>query len=279
MAILRKQHNPFVSSIPVSMGTKTRWDAINANGNEDFVAVKEAIGWKAGIAKKVPQTGMLGTRMDGKVEDTANAGNYITLQGSDGDVIEFRNVASKTLAEVGTGTFAIGSVVYGEVDGTTGKVTVTSFAEDGDIFLGVVTKGLETWTDEDGSSTNKSVSVQLATFGTIYKEVDNSNLAYITSFSLPVGETGAGGTAADVAGVINQDAGTIAVAAVAGTTITSLVATFTLSTGASAKIGTTAQQSGSTVNNFTSAKTYTVYAGDGIHTKQYVVTVTVAAAA
>lgn len=277
MAILRKQHNPFVSSIPVSMGTKTRWDAINANGNEDFVAVKETIGWKAGIAKKVPQTGMLGTRMDGKVEDTANAGNYITLQGSDGDVIEFRNVASKTLAEVGTGVFAIGSVVYGEVDGTTGKVTVTSFAEDGDIYLGVVTKGLETWTDEDGLSTNKSVSVQLATNGTIYKEVDNSNLAYITAFSLPVGAE-SGGVAAAVAGVINQDAGTIAVAAVAGTTITSLAATFTLSNGASAKIGTTAQTSGTTPNNFTAAKTYTVYAGDGIHTKQYVVTVTVAAA-
>lgn len=271
MAILRKQHNPYVSSLPVSMGTKTRWDAINANGNDDFVAVKEAIGWKAGIAKKVPQTGMLGTRYDGKVEDTANAGNYITLQGTDGDVVEFRNVASKSLAEVGTGVFAVGSVVYGEVSGTTGKVTITSFAEDGDIVLGVVTKGLETWTDEDGSSTNKAVSVQLATIGTIYKEVDNSNLAYITSYSLPVGASGAA-----VAGVIDHDAGTIAVAAVAGTTVTSLAATFALSAGASAKIGTTAQTSGSTTNNFTTAKTYTVYAGDGIHTKQYVVTVTVA---
>ena len=36
---------------------------------------------------------MLGTRYDGKVEDTATTGNYVTLTGRDGDVVEFRNVA------------------------------------------------------------------------------------------------------------------------------------------------------------------------------------------
>ena len=79
----------------------------------------------------------------------------------------------------------------------------------------------------------------------------------------------------DFPGVIDQ-AGTIAVTVPYGTSTSALVATFALATGASAKIGTTAQVSGTTSNNFGSAKTYTVTAADGVTTKDYEVTVTVA---
>ncbi|WP_222708728.1 DUF5018 domain-containing protein, partial [Paenibacillus sp. N3.4] len=61
-----------------------------------------------------------------------------------------------------------------------------------------------------------------------------------------------------------------------GTSVTSLVATFTSSAGSTVKVGTTTQVSGTTVNDFTSPVTYTVTAQDGT-TKSYIVTVTIAA--
>ncbi|HRP70342.1 MAG TPA: hypothetical protein PLY93_12480, partial [Turneriella sp.] len=66
---------------------------------------------------------------------------------------------------------------------------------------------------------------------------------------------------------------TIAVTVPYGTNVTALVATFTI-TGASVNISGTSQVSGTTANNFATAKTYTVVAADG-STKNYTVTVTV----
>ncbi|MDY0315730.1 MAG: fibronectin type III domain-containing protein, partial [Bacteroidales bacterium] len=58
--------------------------------------------------------------------------------------------------------------------------------------------------------------------------------------------------------------------------VTDLVATFTLSDGASAKIGTVDQESGVTGNNFTNPVTYTVTAEDGVTFKDWTVTVNLA---
>ena len=80
-------------------------------------------------------------------------------------------------------------------------------------------------------------------------------------------------------GVIDETATpnpTIAVAAVAGTTVTALVATFTASEDATVKVSTTEQVSGTTENDFTNAVDYVVTAEDGVTTKTYTVTVTVA---
>jgi uncharacterized repeat protein (TIGR02543 family) len=77
-----------------------------------------------------------------------------------------------------------------------------------------------------------------------------------------------------VTAVINESAKTVALTVPFGTDVTALVATFT-STGASVKVGTTMQTSGTTPNNFTSPVTYTVVASDG-STQAYVVTVTIA---
>jgi hypothetical protein len=76
--------------------------------------------------------------------------------------------------------------------------------------------------------------------------------------------------------VIDSAAGTIDVEVPFGTTVTALVATFTLSTDASAAIGETAQVSGTTANNFSTPKTYVVTSERG-GTKSFVVTVTIAA--
>lgn len=272
MAILRKRFNPTSADIPVALGLKTKWDDINAGKFENFIAVKEGRGWLAGIAKKVPQTGMLGTRYDGKVEDTATTGNYVTLTGRDGDVVEFRNVADLSQAEIGTGAFTYGADVYGTVNATTGIVTITDIPADGLLYLGVVSKALEAWGTSD-----KAVQVSLRSNGVTYTEVDTSDLPLITEYSLPVGAA-AGETAVASVGVIDQAAGTIAVAAVAGTVVTALAATFTVSTGATVKVGSAAQTTAETKNDFTKPVVYTVTAADGVTTKTYTVTVTVAVA-
>ena len=80
---------------------------------------------------------------------------------------------------------------------------------------------------------------------------------------------------ADVTATINGTAITATVPT--GTNVTALVATFS-ATGTSVKVGTTAQVSGTTANNFTNPVTYVVTAGDS-STKTYTVTVTVAASA
>ncbi len=75
---------------------------------------------------------------------------------------------------------------------------------------------------------------------------------------------------------INTTAKTIDIEVENGTDLTKLVSTFTLSDGATAKVGTEAQVSGTTANDFTSPVTYKVTAEDGTTVQNWVVTVTVA---
>lgn len=90
----------------------------------------------------------------------------------------------------------------------------------------------------------------------------------ITSFAFLSANNGAYLTS-DVAGSITGT--TITVYVPYGTDVTNLVATFQ-TTGASVAIGTIAQASGVTANDYTTALTYTVTAADGT-TKGYTVTV------
>ncbi len=96
-----------------------------------------------------------------------------------------------------------------------------------------------------------------------------SNAALITAFSFAE-QTGAA--------TINAADGTIAIEVANGTAVTALVATFALSPDATAKVATTAQVSGTTPNDFTNPVTYVVTAEDTVTTKNWVVTVTEAAA-
>lgn len=94
----------------------------------------------------------------------------------------------------------------------------------------------------------------------------------ITAFSFNSAENSVLST--NVTGVISVT--NISVTVPYGTTsVTSLVATFTTTTGATVTIGSTEQTSGTTINDFSSAKTYRVTAADG-STQDYTVTVTVA---
>lgn len=79
------------------------------------------------------------------------------------------------------------------------------------------------------------------------------------------------------AGTIDLEANTVAVALTSGTTITNIASTFTLADGATAKIGSKAQVSGTTKNDWTSgtAKNFKVTAADGTSTT-WAITLTVA---
>ena len=79
----------------------------------------------------------------------------------------------------------------------------------------------------------------------------------------------------DVIGIVDSGTHTIALTVPYGTDLTALVATFELSASAAAKIGSNAQVSGTTANNFTNPITYTVKAENG-SARDWVVTVTVA---
>ncbi|HEY0192089.1 MAG TPA: hypothetical protein VGC42_13305 [Kofleriaceae bacterium] len=116
-------------------------------------------------------------------------------------------------------------------------------------------------TAEDGSTRSYTVNVTGA----------QSNAKAITAFSFTKAKNSVLG--ADVTATINGT--NIAATVPTGTDVTGLVATFT-STGTIVKVGSTAQTSGTTANNFTSPVAYVVTAADG-STATFTVTVTVAA--
>ena len=117
-------------------------------------------------------------------------------------------------------------------------------------------------------ATTANLSLDVYDDGSLVDEVSNAEntAAEITAYQF----NGVSGETV----VINSVAGTIAVSCPNGTTVTALVATFTLSTGATAKIGATAQVSGTTANNFSTPKVYTVTSEHG-EQKSWTVTVTV----
>jgi uncharacterized protein (TIGR02145 family)/uncharacterized repeat protein (TIGR02543 family) len=106
---------------------------------------------------------------------------------------------------------------------------------------------------------------------------DNSTQDYIVTVTVALNPgksiTSFSFTSPAATGTINETAGTVSVSVPYGTNVTALVATFS-TVGASVKVGSTVQVSGTTANNFTSPVTYTVTAADG-STQDYVVIVTV----
>ncbi|HEX4418105.1 MAG TPA: hypothetical protein VH165_09425 [Kofleriaceae bacterium] len=119
-----------------------------------------------------------------------------------------------------------------------------------------------TVTAADGTSTSYTLTVTVAP----------STAKAITAYSFLAAKNAGAGIITDITGAIN---GTDITATVPfGTNVTALIATFT-STGASVKVGTTAQVSGTTPNNFTNPVAYTVTAADG-STATYTVTLTAA---
>ncbi|MDD3921506.1 MAG: hypothetical protein PHO41_10080, partial [Eubacteriales bacterium] len=91
-----------------------------------------------------------------------------------------------------------------------------------------------------------------------------SSAAAITSYTLLI-------DGIRYTGIINESNKTVIVTLPAGVTNTTGVATYTLSTGATAQVGTVTQVNGSTSNSFASPQTYTITAQDGTTTANYTV--------
>jgi hypothetical protein len=134
--------------------------------------------------------------------------------------------------------------------GTTAQVSGTTPNNFGNDVVYTVTAA-------DASTVNYTVTVTIAPI---------SSAKAITAYSF---------TSPAATGAINETAKTIAVTVPNGTTVTALVATFTLSPLASATVGATPQVSGTTPNDFTGSVVYTVTAQDA-STVDYTVTVTIA---
>jgi len=110
----------------------------------------------------------------------------------------------------------------------------------------------------------------------VVRAADSSTQSYTVTVTVALNSAKAI-TAYSIGSAVGTIVGTsIAVTVPFGTNVTALVATFT-TTGASVKVGSTAQVSGTTANNFTSPVTYVVRAADS-STQSYTVTVTVQAA-
>jgi sugar lactone lactonase YvrE len=109
---------------------------------------------------------------------------------------------------------------------------------------------------------------------TVTVEESSESIKNLTSFVFTAALNGGAGVTTDCAGVIGGTS--ISVQVPYATTLTSLVATFT-TTGAQVRVGSTAQVSGVTANDFTNPVIYEVIAAD-LSAKSYAVTVTVATA-
>ncbi|MFC5700407.1 cadherin-like beta sandwich domain-containing protein [Cohnella faecalis] len=143
-------------------------------------------------------------------------------------------------------TFALSSEATAKVGSTT-QVSGTTLNS----FTSPVTYKV---TAANGSEQNWTVTVTVAPSG------ENA----ITAFSLSE-QTGPA--------VIDPIAHTVTIQVAQGTSLIGLIPTFTLSTGATAKVGGTLQESGLTSNNFTNSVTYTVTA-ENETVQNWVVTVT-----
>lgn len=79
----------------------------------------------------------------------------------------------------------------------------------------------------------------------------------------------------DYVGTVDTTNATVAISVPYGTDVSAAVAEFTfVNSKSTAKVGSTAQESGVTTNDFSSPVTYIITAEDGTTTKNYVVTVT-----
>jgi hypothetical protein len=181
---------------------------------------------------------------------TAKAITTFTLAGVAGAINETAKSIAVTLPN-STGVTALAATFT-----TTGKSVKVGAAlqKSGITANNFTTPVAYTITAADDSTTTYSVTVTVASV----------SAKALTAFSLD-------GTP----GVLNETLKTITVALPNGKNTTALVATFA-TTGASVKVGTALQTSGSTPNNFTTPVVYTVTAANAT-TAEYTVTVTVAA--
>ncbi|HEY1548638.1 MAG TPA: hypothetical protein VGG28_12505 [Kofleriaceae bacterium] len=186
--------------------------------------------------------------------------------------------ASAINSGIGVSSDAVGTIAGDDVEvtvpyGTDVTQLVASFTTTGaDVQVGSADQVSGSTSDDFTTTVDYVVT---AADGTMQTYTVNVTVALnpakdITAFSFTSALNGTAGVGADAVGTISGTS--ISVCFAPGVTVTGLVATFA-TTGASVAVGSTAQQSGVTSNDFTSPVSYTVTAADGT-TQTYTVTVT-----
>lgn len=255
------------------------------NENLSIYEIKSAVGsgdWKPGLCAEGQAAGL----WDEYVELTLSQvkAKAVAL-GMNLRVYEDRQLELNTNTKLANFlTFNISGVMDAIIDHEAGTITAEL------PFRSVVTALTANFTTTNGATVIDSATVPVTT-GTEFDltaPVDLTVVSYDRSviktytWSVTVA-TGDPETEADIKtfaiatgseAVINNTAKTIAITMPLGTTVTALKPTFTISDYATIKVGSVAQVSGETENDFTNPVTYTVTAEDGVTVNQWVVTVT-----
>jgi len=138
--------------------------------------------------------------------------------------------------------------------------SVTSGSASGSISLSNGSNTITVVVTAQDGSTTKSYTVTVTRL---------SNTATISAYSF-------NSLSPAVTGSVDNSLRTVQLSVPTGTNLTALVATFTLSSGATAAVASTPQISGQTANNFTSSVTYVLTSQDSSTVQNYLVTVIVA---
>jgi hypothetical protein len=130
--------------------------------------------------------------------------------------------------------------------------------------------------------TNQSTTDVTATMVIAVTAQDASKTEYSITMAVPVASNANAITAFSFstqtgAATIDSNAHTVNIEVINGTSLANLIATFTLSIGATAKVGVTNQDSGTNANDYTSSVSYMVTAQDKTSIQNWTVNVTVAA--
>lgn len=238
---------------------------------------------------------------------TGTRPNFVALGDLDGDGkadLAITNISQQTVSVMRNTSTGAGAISYSRVDYTTGSspasVAIVDMDGDGKPDLAVANRSgnsvsvfknqsisgsidansfavKEDYTsgyypsamvlgDQDGDHKPEIVVTnQLDNAIAILRHTGSDVATDISAFSLAE-QTGEA--------AINATAHTVDIEVEYGTDVTALVATFTLSAGGSAKIGSTSQVSASSANDFTNPIVYTITAGDATTTQDWTVTIT-----
>jgi len=220
-----------------------RADLVVANASGKSVSVFRNTSMEAGTISFAPKVDFV----TGESPLSVSVGD---LNGDGKADLAVANFSSNTVSILMNNSTGAGIISYAaKVDFTTGlaplSVSIGDLDGDGKADLAVANSGSDSVSVFRNSITPKE----------------------ILAFSIPQ---------QTISATINATNHTVNIEVVFGTDVTALVSTFTLSTGAIAKVGNTTQVSGTTVNDFTNPVTYIIVGEDGATTLDWTVTVTTA---
>jgi uncharacterized repeat protein (TIGR02543 family) len=222
-------------------------------------------------------------------QDGSTTKNYtVTLTRLSNDAtLASSSVIKGQAPTLGTPSATLGSETAGTLTLTTaqatGEVATTFVLNEPSATISKIVKfasGSQVSTFDSASAFTNGSTAQITTGdffiikvtaadGTInYSRVNvtvNSNVVNISAFSF-------NSLTPNVTGVVDNSLRTVQLSVPAGTNLTALVATFTLSAGTTAAVAGTPQVSGQTANNFTSSVTYVLTSQDGTTVQNYSVT-------